>query len=154
MISGSSGIDFLINSKSTRVNEHSVWREAPITLPVVQEHQEPAAPGAAQQGTPTSAQQLLSELLGGPGRQSAQLPGQQQNHGQGAGSFGAAPPAPPLPSGLPLESRLFTNNAYDAGKLSFTSPWLSVHLHTQLPTWQVQCTFHVTPSPDVTGSAY
>ncbi|BDA49482.1 probable telomerase-binding protein EST1A at N-terminal half [Coccomyxa sp. Obi] len=84
----------------------------------LQEQQEPAAPGAAQQGTPSSAQQLLSGLLGGPDRQSAQLPPGQQNYGQGAGGFGAAPPAPPLPSGLPLESRLFTNpDAGGAGAL-------------------------------------
>lgn len=84
---------------------------------MVQEEQEPAAPGAAQQGAPSGGQQLLSGLLSGLNRQSAQLPG-QQNHGQGAGSFGAASPAPPLPSGLPLESRLFTNP--DAGEFALS----------------------------------
>ena len=73
---------------------------------MVQEQQEAAAPGAAQR--------LLSGLLSGYDRELAELP-----YGQAAGGVGAAPPAPPLPSGLPLDSRLFTNNANDAG-LSYT----------------------------------
>lgn len=94
---------------------------------MVQEQQEGAAPGAAQQ--------LLSGLLSGYDRELAELPG-QQSYGQAAGNVGAAPQAPPLPSGLPLDSRLFTNNAYDAG-LSFTLPRLSLHQHAQIS--RVKC---------------
>lgn len=101
-------------------NSHLMGPPAPVQQPDItqtgaQQQQMGISAGDAQPGAhfgvPLSTEQLLNRLHGSTERQAAQLPG--RSYGQGGGVYGAGLPMPPPASGLPSESRLFSNA--DAG---------------------------------------